>query len=216
MKFRIVFWSLFFILLLSRAVSGADVADNTGNNNVDRPWVRKVVFGLFGHGAGPISDKRRETGVDPNWELQFVPSEWRVWSFIGSPFMVVGITPNFNAETSQLYGGINYEFSLSNRFSDPLTFNLTKTLFFSGVLGPAVHDGPLKKSEASCQNEHGDCGYGYRVLPRFSLEVGTHFSKDQGLSVYLDHMSHKGIGNTQFEGLDHVGIRYHFIFNNNS
>ena len=83
-------------------------------------------------------------------------------------------------------------------------------------MGPAVHNGPLKKSEASCQNERGDCGYGYRVLPRFSLEVGTHFSQNQGLSLYLDHMSHKGIGNTQFEGLDHIGIRYHFIFINDS
>jgi hypothetical protein len=58
---------------------------------------------------------------------------------------VVGITPNFNGQTSQLYGGINYKFSLSNRFTDPLIFNLTKTLFFSGVLGPAVHNGFLKK-----------------------------------------------------------------------
>jgi len=58
---------------------------------------------------------------------------------------VVGITPNFNGQTSQLYGGINYKFSLSNGFTDPLIFNLTKTLFFSGVLGPAVHNGFLKK-----------------------------------------------------------------------
>ena len=216
MNYRILVWSFFIIFLLSRVAFGADDSDNNGNNHVDSPWVRKVVFGIFVHGAGPISDKRRETGVNPNWELQFLPPEWRLWRFIGSPFTVVGITPNFNGQTSQLYGGINYELSLSNRFTDPLTFNLTKTLFFSGVLGPTVHNGPLKKSEASCQDEHGDCGYGYRVLPRFSLEVGTHFWKNQGVSLYLDHMSHKSIGNTQYEGLDHVGIRYHFILNNNS
>jgi lipid A 3-O-deacylase len=213
MKSRIFLCSLLFIFVVAGAVAGADNADSNQNKNVDGPWVRKVVFGLFLHGAGPISDKRRENGVDPNWELQFFPPDWRIWRFIGSPFTVVGITPNFNGQTSQLYGVINYEFNLSNRFTDPLTFNLTKILFFSGVLGPVVHNGPLKKSETSCEN--GDCGYGYRVLPRFSVEVGTHFPKNQGISVYLDHMSHKGIGNAQNEGLDHVGIRYHFIFNNN-
>jgi hypothetical protein len=35
-------------------------------NNVDRPWVRKVVFGLLAHGAGPISDKRKGNR-SPRW-----------------------------------------------------------------------------------------------------------------------------------------------------
>ena len=65
-----------FIFLLAGAAGGADNTDVNGDKNVNKPWVRKVAFGILAHDKGPISDNK-EKGVDPNWEVQFNPPEWR-------------------------------------------------------------------------------------------------------------------------------------------
>ena len=122
---------------------------------------------------------------------------------------------NFSGATSQLYAALNYEISLSNKYTDPLTFNLTKTLFISGAVGLAIHDGPLKKNEERCKQTD-DCGFGYRVVPRVFGEIGTYFLKNQGISVFVDHMSGAAaFGASQNEGVDHIGIRYHYVFKTN-
>jgi hypothetical protein len=115
-----------------------------------RNWKRATTqenhFGLFIHDRGPTSDKH-EGGVDPNWEIQFNGPDWKLWQWIGAPFPMVGLTPNFNGDTSVFYGGLTYEISLSNRFLDELTQNLTKKLFIAGSVSLALHDGPLHKRE---------------------------------------------------------------------
>jgi hypothetical protein len=162
------------------------------------------------HDRGPTSD-RHERGVDPNLELQFNPPDWRAWRWIGSPFLKVGATPNFNGDTSALYAGIGYEFSLSNKYVDLLTYDSTKRLFIAGGLSAALHNGPLHKNKIACE-ERSDCGFGYRVLPRLNVELGTRLWGNHGLSLFYDHMSHKGVLPGENEGLDHVGIRYHYRF----
>ena len=48
------------------------------------------------------------------------------------------------------------------------------------------------------------------------IEIGATFWKNHALSLYGDHMSGGAVfGAAQNEGLDHVGLRYHFIFNKN-
>ena len=200
----IVLLSVFMGFLLSRYVAAED------NGNV--PLVRKTIFGLFIHDRGPTSDKH-EGGVDPNWEIQLNGPDWKLWRWIGSPFPMVGLTPNFNGDTSVLYGGLTYELSLSNRLTDEFTRNLTKNLFVAGSVGLALHNGPLHKNKSDCEH-HSDCGFGYRVLPRLSGEIGTKFWHNHGLSLFYDHMSHKGILPGENEGIDHLGIRYHYTFNN--
>ena len=96
------------------------------------------------HDRGPVSD-RHETGVDPNWELQFNPPEWKPWRWIASPFPTVGATPNFTGDTSVLYGGLTYEMSLSNQYADDLTYDITKHLFVGAGISAALHNGPLHK-----------------------------------------------------------------------
>ncbi len=159
-------------------------------NNVDRPWVRKVVFGLFAHGAGPISDKRKGNR-SPRWSA--------------SRRILTARRVSFTAVLT-----ISLVCPTGLRIFD---FQSKEDALFFRSTGPGRPQWLPKEKETSCQHEQGDCRYGYRILPRFSLEVGTHLSKNQGLSLYLylDHMSHKGIGNTQFEGLDRVGIRYHLF-----
>jgi hypothetical protein len=94
------------------------------------------------------------------------------------------------------------------------TNNFTKNLWFSAGLTTAIHTGPLRKNDKKCR-EDSDCGFGSRVLPRIALEIGYNFLKNQGISLFFDHMSHGSVGCSciQNEGIDHTGIRYHFAFN---
>jgi hypothetical protein len=196
-------WLLAMTLLLASIDAAAE--------NSQQPSIfHKAIFGLALHDRGFASD-RHENGVDPNLELQFNPPDWRVWHWIGSPLLKVGATPNFNGDTSVLYAGITYEFSLANKYTDALTRDFTKTLFIAGGLSAALHNGPLHKNKIGCE-EHSDCGFGYRVLPRLDIELGKYFGKNQGLSLFYDHMSHKGILPGENEGIDHIGIRYHYTF----
>jgi hypothetical protein len=176
----------------------------------DHPLLQKVIFGIFLHDRGPTSD-RHESGVDPNLEIQLNPPAWKYWRWIGSPAPMAGLTPNFNGDTSVFYAGLNYEFSLSNHLTDELTFNLTKNLFVAGGLSAALHTGPLHKNDVLCDKKS-DCGFGYRVLPRLNVELGTRLWGNHGLALFYDHMSHKGVLPGENEGLDHVGIRFHYRF----
>ena len=201
LKYRI-YINLFLVFFLP--------AFSAAQTNAEHPWVHKVVFGLLAHDRGPLSDKH-EGGLDPNWEVQFNPPMWKYWRWLGSPLPIIGATPNFNGDTSVFYGGISYEFNLSTKTLDAWTYNLSKTLFVAGGLSAAIHTGPLHNNGADC-DEHSDCGFGYRVLPRLHIELGTRFWENHGVSLFYDHMSHKGFLPGENEGLDHIGLRYHYRF----
>ena len=213
MHARIVLAVVFSLCNLQGAVLGAENAAADADESEVKPWVRKVTFGILLHDVGFISDQR-ENGVDPNWEMQFNPPEWRWWRWVGSPSAMLGATPNFTGNTSAFYLGLAWEASLSNRFLDNLTNDFTKRLWISGGISTAVHTGPLHKNETSCKVDN-DCGFGYRVLPRIQLEIGVNLWKNHAISLFMDHMSHNGLGCScvQNEGIDHTGIRYHFTFN---
>ncbi|HEY7319595.1 MAG TPA: acyloxyacyl hydrolase [Candidatus Binatia bacterium] len=204
----------FFTFLFSGTVSGAEDAASNADKSAPKPWVHRVTFGILAHDKGPISDNK-EKGVDPNWEVQFNPPEWRWWRWLGHPFVMTGATPNFVGDTSEFYAGLAWQVSLSSNFLDNLTNDFSKRLWVSGTLGPAVHTGPLKKDVTGCRLDS-DCGFGRRVLPRLSLEIGATFWKNHALSIYVDHMSGGGtFGASQNEGIDHSGLRYHFFFDTN-
>jgi hypothetical protein len=198
---------IFRTLIFLGALCFASASAASGNG---APLLRKTSFGLLLHDRGPASD-RNESGLDLNWELQFRRPEWEIWRWLGSPFTMIGATPNFNGGTSVLYGGISYELILSDRLTEALSYDFTKELFLSGGLSAALHNGPLHKNKVGCR-ENSDCGFGYRVLPRLSLELGAYFWSKHGVSLFYDHMSHKGVLPGENEGIDHIGIRYHFVF----
>ena len=69
MKQRIIVVFSFIFLLAGAA--GADNTDVNADKNVNKPWVRKVAFGILAHDKGPISDNK-EKGVDPNWRYSSI------------------------------------------------------------------------------------------------------------------------------------------------
>jgi lipid A 3-O-deacylase len=217
MNSRIVVAVLLLLCSFRGAIFGAENPASNGDNNpdqsqVNKPWVRKLAFGILGHDVGFISDHKQRGGVDPNWELQFNPPEWRWWHWVGSPSPMAGATPNFNEKTSAFYLGLAWEISLSNRLLDKLTNDFTKRLWLSPGVSAAAHTGPLHKNDEECRATS-DCGFGYRVIPRVQLELGVSFWENHAISLFIDHMSHKGLGHAQNQGLDHTGIRYLFTFN---
>ena len=50
------------------------------------------------------------------------------------------------------------------------------------------------------------------MLPRLNVEFGTKFLDSHAIAVFYDHMSHKKVLSGENEGIDHIGIRYHYMF----
>lgn len=148
-----------------------------------------LAVGVLAHDHGPFSD-HHEDGVDLNLEALFLPLD-----ILGSPRPHLGVTANFVGDTSVAYAGLGFR------------FRETPQWFVDGLLGVAVHDGPLHKDPAGCQL-NSDCGYGTRILPRLGLEIGYRVSPTASVSLIFDHMSHKWVVGGENEGLDHVGMRY--------
>ena len=161
-------------------VQATEVAEND-------QWIWAI--GVFAHDRGPTSD-RHEDGIDLNLEVQFAPLR-----IMGAPRPHLGLTANFEGETSVAYAGLSFR------------LRETPQWFIDGLLGVALHNGPLHKDPVRCQL-YSDCGYGIRVLPRFGLELGYRISPAGSVSLFYDHMSHKWIVAGENEGLDHIGLRY--------
>jgi lipid A 3-O-deacylase PagL len=222
MKSHITLALFFFTLLVSGTAFAAENAASTADKSEPKPWVRQVVFGILAHDIGPLADNQESLAPDPNWEVQFNPPEWRWWRWVGSPSPMTGAIPNFTGGTSVFYLGLAWQLSLSYEFLNNLTNDFTKRLWVAGGWGPAIHNGPLTKDSGGCRSKEGslkttgDCGFGTRVLPMLQIEIGATFWKNHALSLYADHMSGGGVfGGAQNEGLDHLGLRYHFFFNKN-
>jgi lipid A 3-O-deacylase len=148
-----------------------------------------LAIGVLAHDRGPASD-HHEDGVDLNLEWQFAPLD-----LLGSPRPHLGATLNFQGDTSIVYAGLNLRVLESAPW------------FVDAFLSAAVHDGPLHKDPAGCE-QFSDCGFGTRFLPHFGLEFGYRVGAGASLSLYFDHLSHKWLVGGENEGLDHVGVRY--------
>lgn len=153
------------------------------------PAAPRLAVGVTGHDQGPFSD-HNEHGIDLNLELQSAPLDWP-----GSPRAHVGATLNFNGYTNTAYAGLNFPFLAASRW------------FLEGMIGVAVHDGPLHKDPASCETRS-DCGFGTRFLPRVGIEIGYRIDARSAVSLFFDHMSHKWVIEGENEGLDQTGLRY--------
>jgi lipid A 3-O-deacylase len=162
-------------------VHAAEPAGNT------KQWT--LAMGVLAHDSGPFSD-HHENGADLNLEAQFAPL-----NVLGSPRPHLGVAANFQGNTSVAYAGLGFRLRETTQW------------FVDGLLGVAVHDGPLHKDPVGCQL-YSDCGYGTRFLPRFGLEAGYRVSPVASVSILFDHMSHKWLVAGENEGLDHVGLRY--------
>lgn len=174
---------------LALAAATPVLADETAEK---KDWILAV--GLMAHDVGFFSDRKEDLAPDLNLELQFA-----AFDFITSPRLMVGLTANFTNETSAAYAGLT------------LYFLETTHWFIDGSASAALHNGPLHKDPYGCLHDS-DCGYGIRVMPRFSLEAGYRINPESAVSLFWDHMSHKDVIPGENEGLEHSGLRYLHTF----
>lgn len=158
-------------------------------------WLDSLSVGVLAHDYGPISD-RHENGIDPNLEVQFRRPGRTWWQAIGAPYPHLGVTPNLSHDTSVLFAGITYALDLHQR------------AFAEIGLGIALHDGPLHAEDRIACEQDSDCGFGSRLLPRFSLELGVRLDRERSVTLFFDHISHLGYLDDENEGIDHLGLRY--------
>jgi lipid A 3-O-deacylase len=194
---------IFLAFCTSGIISRANATDHP-----QHPFIYKGIIGVVAHDRGPLSDGF-EHGTDPNFEIQFMPPNWSWWSMIGSPYPTVGMTPNFNGETSAAYASLTYEASLANDRVAPYVWGVNNDMFLTGGIGATIHNGPLHKDTVNCQ-EDSDCGFGHRVIAHLSLETGYKLSANDGIGLFIDHMSHRWVLPGENEGVDHIGLRYYF------
>jgi len=152
---------------------------------------RTLAIGLLAHDYGFASDHNENgDGVDLNLEAQFAPLD-----LPGSPRPHLGVSANFYGETSAAYADLSFRFLETPHW------------FLDGLLGAAVHNGPLHKDPVRCKL-YSDCGFGVRVLPHLGLDAGYRITPVSAVSLFYDHMSHKWVLGGENEGLDHIGLRY--------
>lgn len=154
---------------------------------------RLLAVGVFAHDRGFASDNH-ENGVDLSLEMLFAPLD-----LVGAPRPHLGATLNFIGDTSVAYAGLSFQPVDRGRW------------FVDLLLGAAAHDGPLHKDPVGC-DLYSDCGFGVRVVPRVGFEAGYRLGPDSAISLYYDHMSHKGLIGGENEGLEHLGVRYRWPY----
>lgn len=156
-------------------------------------FLSEIRVGLMAHDVGPftVQTQREEGSVDLNAEFIFHSPDFL--EVIGSPRPHLGTSINTAGDTSQLYGGLSYEWYLAGNF-------------FAGLHGGgAVHNGETTNVSPNKKN------LGCTTLFRGAVEVGYRFDDHHGVSLMLDHISNAYLCDTN-EGLETVGLRYGYRF----
>jgi len=160
--------------------------------------VSEVLGGVLAHDVGFIGN-HAENGADINLETRFVSPD--VFRLIGSPRPHLGVSVNTEGNTSQLYTGVTWTFTLFRAL-----LSSADSLFVDGSLGGAVHDGHL---HTTIHLNHKQLGSRFEF--RESFEVGYGFTESQSISLLLDHISNAGLSSHN-GGMENFGLRYGFKF----
>jgi hypothetical protein len=105
----------------------------------------------------------------------------------------LGATVATDSGTSQIFGGLTWEFPLLG------------PLFLEASFGGTVHDGPL-------EGGGGGESLGCRVLFRESVGLGLDLGMHWRVVAAADHSSHAGLCNGPNGGLTHAGIYVGYRF----
>ena len=156
-------------------------------------FISEIKIGAGMHDVGVFGTRKEESGVDVNAEVLFASPGF--FSFLFSPRPHLGLVWNTAGDTSQLYGGLTWQ------------YDFEAGMFLAGSLGLALHDGELDTHRPDRKS------LGLRVLFRESLEVGYRFGEQRRHSMSLmgAHVSNAWLDD-QNEGMDTLVVRYGYRF----
>jgi lipid A 3-O-deacylase len=165
-------------------------------------WVSEIRAGVFYHDAAIIvssgnQGRVEDAGPDLNLELLFRSPG--LLEAVGSPRPHLGATVNFEGATSQIYAGLTWDWSLSER------------VFLELGGGAAVHNGQTDATVPPSTSGDGEKPLGCRVLFRGNIALGVRFAERQSLALALDHISNGYLCEPN-PGLDTLGLRWGYKF----
>jgi lipid A 3-O-deacylase len=188
---RFIRWGIPFLAV------AAWCGDAPAQTLVPGGFIDELKIGVLRHDAG-IFGNNKEDGVDINFETRFVSPEILRPLFAPRPHL--GVSVNTAGDTSQLYAGLTWSFTLLRGL-----FSTSDSFYLDASIGGAAHDGKLDTDAIDRK------ALGSRFLFRESLELGYSFTPSQSISIMLDHVSNANLANRN-EGLDNLGIRYGLKF----
>lgn len=170
--------------------AGTQIARRAGEGGLGG-ILSEVRLGAMAHDVGILGRSEEDDAIDVNAEILFVSPDFLepIWS----PRPHIGITANTNGDTSQIYGGLAWDWNFWGPF------------FVEGTLALTVHDGELDPVRSDKK------ALGCRVLFRESVSLGARFLERHSLSLMLAHISNASLCDNN-EGLDTFGIRYGYRF----
>lgn len=181
--------ALLGLLVFPPACALADADQDT--QKVESGILSEIRVGALRHDAGILATREEDGLIDANVEFLFTsPGFLR---YVWSPRPHLGVTANFEGETSNAYLGLTWD------------VDLFANIFVEVSLGASVHNGELDTGDPYRKN------LGCRGLFRESASLGYRITEHQNISVMLDHVSNAEVCDRN-DGLDTVGIRWGYRF----
>ena len=164
-------------------------ASNDVDGFLDRLGITELWLGGLAHDFGAFGRSKEENFAAIDLGVRFEPLRGEFWDLVAQPRPHTGFHLNIDSDTSQWFGGITWNFDLSD------------DLFFGADFGLVLHDGNLRTSTLD-QKE-----LGLRILFREGAELGYRLDHHHAVSLVLDHVSNGRLAEAN-EGLDNFGLRY--------
>ena len=192
-NFKLVFVAFIFVVL---AHTNSLYAFSDKSKNL--LGIYELKQGLLAHDRGWFGTNREGFGPDYNFELMFNSPNFmnRFWS----PKPILGLTQTSSGGSSLYYGGLTWDFKISEKW------------FFSGTTGIAYTNGLSKLNKGAVPTGDKKIQFGSKILHRGALEIGWNFYGKDTISLMFSHVSHASMLDEKNQGMDEFGIRYGYRF----
>jgi len=158
----------------------------------------EVKQGVLAHDRGWFGTNREGFGPDYNFELMF--NSPRFFKKIGAPKPILGLTQTSSGGSSLYYGGITWD------------WNISQNWFVSGTTGIAWTNGLSKLPKGQVPTGDKKIQFGSKWLHRGAVELGWNFYGNDTISLMFSHVSHGSMLDEKNQGMDEFGIRYGYRF----
>jgi lipid A 3-O-deacylase len=183
-----VCWTFALFLVVSSGLSPAKAGS----------IVDEVKLGVLAHDVGFLVDAK-EHGADIMGEVLFTSPDFL--SIIGAPRPVLGLSGNSSGGTDYAYADLNW----TGFFWHPEEGPEGAGVYVSGILGGAVHNGPLNTPTRDKE------ALGTRALFHLGAALGYQMTARNSVEIYFDHLSNAD-ASSHNPGLNNVGVRVGFKF----
>jgi lipid A 3-O-deacylase len=173
------------------------VAGFSGAASAQVPFIDELKIGGLAHDV-TLLGRHVEAGADVNVEALFTSPT--LLSVLGSPRPHLGADINTAGNTSDLYTGLTWGWTLLHGVFTPID-----GIFVNGSLGGALQDGYELSAPPGRKR------LGSPVLFRESAELGYQFTPLVSVSAFVDHISNANLA-PRNAGITSVGGRVGFKF----